>query len=260
MKKVTAFVGSPRKRHTYESVRQFLAFLQSLGGVESEIVVLSDCNVTRCKGCCVCFDKGEEFCPFHADDRDALIDRMMASDGVVFASPTYSFQVSAVMKTFLDRLGFMFHRPRFFGKTFTSIVVQGIYGGPKVVEYLDFVGRALGFNVVKGSCLLTLEPLTPDARDTIDSTLSAHAKRFHDSLSRASLPGPRLLELMLFRMARTKIQLTLDEKNRDYRYYRDQGWFQSDFFYPVHLDPARKALGWAFDRGAARAARKDLKA
>ncbi len=92
------------------------------------------------------------------DDRDVLIEKIMASDGVVFASPNYSFQVSALMKVFLDRLGFAFHRPRFFGKTFTSIVAQGIYGGDKIVEYLDFVGNGLGFNTVKGSCLRTLEP------------------------------------------------------------------------------------------------------
>jgi multimeric flavodoxin WrbA len=46
---------------------------------------------------------------------------MMKSDGVVFASPNYSFHVSAIMTTFLDRLGFVFHRPRFFGKTSTSV-------------------------------------------------------------------------------------------------------------------------------------------
>ncbi len=38
----------------------------------------------------------------------------------------------------------------FFGKTFTSIVAQGIYGGNKIVKYLDFVGRGLSFNMEKG--------------------------------------------------------------------------------------------------------------
>ena len=86
------------------------------------------------------------------DDRDLLIEKLMASDGVVFASPNYSYQVSATMKAFLDRLGFVFHRPRFFGKTFTSISVQGIYGGTKIGKYLGFVGNGLGFNTVKGTC------------------------------------------------------------------------------------------------------------
>jgi len=101
MKRVTAFVGSARKKYTYDAVRQFLDDLQSLGDVECEIVALSDHRLGTCRGCCVCFAKGEEFCPLK-DDRDVLIEKMMASDGVVFASPNYSFQVSAIMKIFLD--------------------------------------------------------------------------------------------------------------------------------------------------------------
>ena len=40
--KVTAFVGSARKKHTYNSTEQFLHKLQSLGDIEYEIVTLSD--------------------------------------------------------------------------------------------------------------------------------------------------------------------------------------------------------------------------
>lgn len=98
-------------------------------------------------GCLSCFNRGEEFCAFR-DDRDVLIGKIMGSDGVVFATPNYSFNVSGMMKIFLDRLGFLFHRPSFFGKAFTGIVAQGIYGGEKIVKYLDFVGNGLGFNVV----------------------------------------------------------------------------------------------------------------
>jgi multimeric flavodoxin WrbA len=76
------------------------------------------------------------------------------------------------MKIFLDRLGFVFHRPRFFGKTFTSIVAQGIYGGDKIVRYLDFVGNGLGFNTVKGSCITALEPMVEKEQRKIDRTLT----------------------------------------------------------------------------------------
>ncbi|MCX6550501.1 MAG: flavodoxin family protein [Acidobacteria bacterium] len=254
MKRVTAFVASAREKHTYNAVRQFLDSVQSVGDVESEIVVLSDYDVQTCRGCKTCFDRGEEYCPFK-DDRNALIDKMMSSDGVVFASPTYSFQVSAIMKIFLDRLGFAFHRPRFFGKTFTSIVVQAFYGGPKAVEYLDFVGDALGFNVVKGSCVNSLEPMTHRQHRTNDRVLRAHSTRFHDRLSRPSLPAPTFLHLMMFRMGRTKVRLLLDESWRDYTYYRDKGWFEADYFYPVRLSPFKKAAGHLFDYSAARSAK-----
>ncbi len=164
MKKVTAFVGSAHKRMTHSAVRQFLDDLQSLGDVESEIVTLSDYRLGTCRGCRLCFDSGEESCPLK-DDRDVLIEKMMTSDGVIFASPNYSFHVSALIKIFLDRLGFAFHRPCFFGKTFTSIVTQGIYRGGEIVKYLDFVGSGLGFNTVKGTCFTAFDPMTEKQRE-----------------------------------------------------------------------------------------------
>ena len=246
MKRVTAFVASARKKHTYGAAVQFLSNLQSMGDIEYEIVRLSDYQLQPCRGCKACCDKGEELCPLK-DDRDVLIERMMASDGVVFASPNYSFQVSAIMKTFLDKLGFAFHRPRFFGKTFTSIVVQGIYGGHKIVDYLDFVGNGLGFNTVKGSCIMTLEPMTEKQQHKIDRILAAQAKRYYARLEKPGYPVPTLIELAFFRMARTKIRLMLDNSFRDYTYYRDKGWFESDFYYPTRLGMLKRGAGKLFD-------------
>ena len=40
----------------------------------------------------------------------------------------------------------------------------------------------------------------------------------------------------------------LNESYRDYRYYRDKGWFEPDFYYPVTLDPFKKLPGRLFDR------------
>src|SRR5512138_1132244 len=112
MKRVTAFVGTATKKATYHAVRQFLDNLQARGDVEVEIVRLSEYRLETCRGCRQCFSRGEERCPLK-DDRDALIAKVMASDGVVLATPNYSFQVSAYMKLFLDRLGFAMHRPQF---------------------------------------------------------------------------------------------------------------------------------------------------
>jgi multimeric flavodoxin WrbA len=246
MKKVTAFVGSARKKHTYDAVVQFLSNLQSMGDIEVEIVHLSDYRLQVCRGCQVCFAKGEEHCPLK-DDRDVLIEKMTASDGIVFAAPNYAFHVSALMKTFLDRLGFAFHRPCFFGKTFTSIVAQGIYGGNKIVDYLDFVGKALGFNTVKGSCIMTLDPMTEKQQHKIDGILAGQARRYYARLEKPGYPVPTLIDLMFFRMGRTKVRLELDDGFRDYRYYADKGWFESDFYYSTRLGALKKGAGKLFD-------------
>jgi len=251
VKKVTAFVGSARKKHTYNAAAQLLRNLESLGDVETEIVRLSDYQLQVCRGCKLCCDKGEELCPLK-DDRDAIIEKMMVSDGIVFASPNYSFQVSAQMKLFLDRLGFAFHRPRFFGKTFTSIVAQGIYGGDKIVSYLDFVGKGLGFNTVKGNCIITLEPMTEKQQQKIDRSLAAQARRYHARMEQPSHPVPTLFQLMLFRLSRTKMRLELDDTFRDYKHYADKGWFDSDYYYPIRLGLFKAGAGKFFDWMSAR--------
>lgn len=251
-KKVTVFVGSAHKGGaTYRAARQFLEELESFGGVHGEMVVLSDYDVGVCRGCKICFERGEERCPLR-DDRDALIEKMTASDGIVFASPNYTFQVSAILKIFLDRLGFMGHRPRFHGKTSTCIVVQGIYRGGQIVRYLEFVGGSLGLNVVKGSCIRTLEPMDQNALARMQRTLARQSRRFHARLLRPPLPVPSLFGLMAFRMSRTSMKLVLGGDKRDHVYYRDHGWFESDFYYPTHLGPFKKAVGAFFDWVAAR--------
>lgn len=246
MKKVTAFVGSARKKHTYNAVVQFLNNLQSMGDVEYEIVRLSDYQLQTCRGCKLCLDKGEELCPLK-DDRDLLFEKIAASDGVVFATPNYAFHVSGLMKAFLDRFGFAFHRPRFFGKTFTNIVAQGVYGGDKIVKYLDFVGNALGFNAVKGCCITTLEPMTEKQQRKIESKIQRHARSFYAGLNKAGYATPTLVDLAFFRMARTKMKLMLDESFRDYTFFKDKGWFESDFYYPTNMGILKKGAGKLFD-------------
>ncbi|MBN2425304.1 MAG: flavodoxin family protein [Calditrichaceae bacterium] len=244
--KVTAFVGSARKKHTYYAVERFMHTLQSLGNIEYEIVSLSDCRLNICKGCKQCLDRGEERCSLK-DDRDLLIEKMNHSDGVVFASPNYSFNVSGFMKIFLDRLGYIFHRPRYFGKTFTGIVVEGIYGGKKIMEYFDFIGKGLGFNVVNSCCLNSLEPMTEKDQKKFNSIIDRQSKKFYRELVKKSYPVPGFFDLMVFRMARTSIGLTLDESWRDYTYYRENGWFKSGYYYPAPLNPVKKLTGIFFD-------------
>jgi len=250
-KTVTAFVGTACRKSTYRAVRQFLDNLKSLGNVESEIVILNDHELGICRGCKLCFAKGEEFCPLK-DDRDLLIEKMIRSDGVVFASPNYSFQISATLKMFLDRLGFVFHRPRFFGRSFTSIVSQGFFGGDKIVKYLDFIGGGLGFSTVEGCCITVLDPMTEKEKEKVDSALKEHSRRFYQSLTRPACPVPTLLRLFAFRMGRTVIKMRLNDEDRDYAYYKNNGWLKSDYFYPVRLGLSKKMAGRLFDMMAKR--------
>ena len=155
------------------------------------------------------------------------------------------------MKKFLDRIAFLFHRPCFHGKTYTSIVMQGIHRGGNVVGYLDFVGRGLGFNVVTGSSIKSLEPMAQKDQRKMDRTLARQSERFREQLLKPAYPEPSIFKLLFFRMRRTSVHLNHGENHRDHSYYRDRGWFESDYFYLVELGSFKKALASTFDLVAA---------
>lgn len=245
MKKIIAIIGSQRKGGTYNAVLRFEQFLQEFGPVECENIQLSDVNLGFCRGCKLCFDKGEEFCPLK-DDRDLLMQKIEAADGVIFASPNYSFHISARMKNLFDRLAFIFHRPRYFGKCSTTIVTQGIWGGKAIVNYLNDTGANFGFQPVGGCVVNNLEPVPETIRLKNDKVLRKNARTFYQKLFQP-LAAPDLFRLFLFRLTRTAIRVKTGSEYRDFRYYEEKGWFQSPYYYPVKETMINRMFGALFD-------------
>lgn len=80
-------------------------------GAEVELIKLRDYKIGYCKACystcntqchfyCTCYAKGTTL----ADDMtDKLYDKILESDGIIFATPVNNFSISTLMKTFLDR-------------------------------------------------------------------------------------------------------------------------------------------------------------
>jgi multimeric flavodoxin WrbA len=244
MKKITAFIGTKSKKATYLAVQEFEKNLKKFGEIDFEYVLLSDYHLEFCQGCKQCFIKGEEFCPAK-DDRDILLAKMENSDGVIFATPNYAFHVSGRMKNFIDRLAFNYHRPRFFGKAFTAIVAQGFLGGNTILKYLYGVGENLGFHISKGCCVTSLDPLTELQHKKLLQKTKKAAAAFYQELLRP-LPVPSFLRLMIFRMGRTNVKF-VDQNFRDYQYYKEKGWLESDYFYATSLGLMKKLAGNLFD-------------
>ncbi len=244
MKKVTAFISTQTKKATYQAVQEFEKNLKQYGEIDFEYVFLSDYNLEFCRGCKLCFDKGEEYCPLK-DDRDVLLEKMGHSDSIILATPSYAFHVSARMKNFLDRTAYINHRPKFFDKTCTAIVTQGIFRGGAIVKYLCFAGENLGFHVSKGCCVTTLEPMTKLQQKKLTQKIKKASARFYKELLRPT-PPPSFFRLMLFRMTRTHIKY-IDQNYRDFQYYKEKGWFEADYYYPTSLGLPKRLAGYLFD-------------
>lgn len=245
MKNIVCFIGSAQKKGTYEGVQMFSEMMKMQSEVEIEYIFLSNYNLEFCNGCKVCFNKGEEFCPLN-DDRDIFIQKMEKADGVVFAVPNYAFAVSARIKNLFDRISFLLHRPRFFNKSYTVIVSQGIIGGNKIRKYLETIGKNLGFEVVKGIVIKTLEPMTNEQKSKNKKKIALLVNRFNRHLNKERPLVPGLYKLLMFRFYRSSIQF-LDDEYYDYRYCRDKGWFESSYYYDVKLSFGKRAIGFIFD-------------
>jgi multimeric flavodoxin WrbA len=244
MKKVTAFIGTQSRKATYRAVQEFEKNLAQSGDVEFEYVFLSDYRLEFCRGCKLCFNKGEQYCPLR-DDRDVLLEKMQNSDGIILATPNYAFHVSARMKNLLDRLAFIYHRPRFFGKACTAVVVQGNTGGGEIAKYLCTAAEHMGFHSSKGCWARTLDPMTERQERVLCEKVRQSSARFYRELHRP-VPTPSFFRLMIFRMVRTSIK-SVPQDFRDYQVYREMGWFESDYYYPTSLGPVKKIAGRFFD-------------
>lgn len=112
--KIVVLNGSPRKGGNTEIMAQ--AFAEAARKNQNEVSVLdvASMNICGCLGCKYCWaHKGE--C-VQKDDMGKVFAALADADMVVFASPIYWFDITAQMKTVIDRLyaggsvGFHFHK------------------------------------------------------------------------------------------------------------------------------------------------------
>jgi len=121
--KVLGISGSPRVGGNTDLIVQESLNAASEEGAVVRLLRICDCNLKPCDACRVCFGSGE--CAIK-DDIEKLYQAVMDADGLILASPVYFQGVTAQMKTFIDRVGYLHNargRKDFEGKVAGVIAV-----------------------------------------------------------------------------------------------------------------------------------------
>lgn len=125
MKKLVAFIGSPRKDGNTAALVKEMVKGAEASGATAKVYYLNEMQIKPCQSCFSC--RKEPFCPID-DELKAVYPEVAAADAVIIGSPVYMLQVAAQVKILLDRLFPMMDakfKPRFGVKKTALVYSQG---------------------------------------------------------------------------------------------------------------------------------------
>jgi len=103
--KVVAINGSARKNgNTAKLIEAVFSPLQA-AGIETEMLQLAGREIPGCTACFKCFENKDKRCVLKDGTVNECIEKMLAADGIILASPTYFADLTAQLKALIDRAG-----------------------------------------------------------------------------------------------------------------------------------------------------------
>ena len=105
MKNVVVISSSLRRGSNSDALAEEFARGARDAGNSVEKISLAGKKLEFCRGCLACQELGK--CVIN-DDANTVMEKVLAADVVVFATPIYYYEMSGQLKTLLDRLNPMF--------------------------------------------------------------------------------------------------------------------------------------------------------
>lgn len=236
--RIVAIMGTTRNGRTREVVERIDAYFQGKGDPAFEYVYLKDRNIDFCTGCHNCIFIGEDHCPLRDDVRE-IEARMMEADAVIFASPAYMMNVTAIMKNFLDRVAYNCHRPKYFGKQALLVSNSSPFATKAAVKAMRDFAQNAGFTCMELMTSLLPMPMNEEAVRREWHKVEQMAEAFYRAVAEPKTRRLNTGDLMLFTSMKTLAQLMPDTMKADYAYFAERGAYDGK---PWYIDDVKIPL------------------
>jgi multimeric flavodoxin WrbA/putative sterol carrier protein len=223
--RVVAINGSPHEG--FGNTSQMLAMLGgnlSREGLELEEIFLSQHQIGFCTGCATCLETGACWV---RDDYNPVVRSVLEADAVILASPVYFFNVTAQMKTFLDRsLGYG-HRPRRDWKPGLALSVSAGHGETWVAGYLGQVMRAFGAFPVGNFTAIAVGPGEFLGREAVEARAADLARDLARAVKEKRRYPATDQDLGYWQFMSNLIKENQEVMAADYEHWHEAGLFKS---------------------------------
>ncbi len=131
---VLGVMCSPRKRGNVNILLEEALAGAAESGATTDMLRVADLKIAPCDGCLSCMKTQK--CHIKDDMQDAY-PRVLAADGIIFASPVYFLGPTAQAKTFVDRLYVLYRAQRLANKVGGIIGVTARIGHSEIWSFFN---------------------------------------------------------------------------------------------------------------------------
>jgi multimeric flavodoxin WrbA len=243
--KVVVINGSPRKSgNGSKFLKEISALLKEDTSIDVKLINLSEKDIRMCKGCQVCYERGEGFCPLK-DDVDSIKNEILECDGVILYSPTYVVNMPGLMKNFIDRLSYLCHRPAFYRKTALIFTTTGSSGGSTALKCLRWPVVAWGLKIIK-SFDIKMSEYNRNAgyKMSVDESIKRSVDIFIKQTKNVKDSYPGFIDLVGFNARKQNYLKSKNVYKYDVEHWKQKGWLDKNvnYYFPVNLGRFKRLL------------------
>lgn len=213
--------------------------------VEFSYLYLIDKDLRWCRGCLICMKKGGASCPLK-DDGEAIKEVIDSADGLIFASPGYAHQVSALFKNFMDRFMYLDHLPEYIGIPALVLVTAETDGAQAVAKYINLMHAHIWGCDVAGKLGIHYAFFNTNKtyRAKYMKKIEKLTNSFYEMLIFEGRRKPTFLQYLCFVYNKKESELYEEIFPARFEYWKKRGWLDMDYYYDTKISLHHKAAGW----------------